>query len=165
MAAMQKGNGVSGETLPDVNLEVIVPRILLPEEQNSRHEDIPPRAASRETTSPATIEARLLSIQQGREPAQGEESTHATEQRLFHLFRFKHILAQGHLHLLQVVRKRENARDIVTDELAFSLEYRRAGSEDAPDEALATPEQHRVVVVLDEEGLPVSYSIDGVRGE
>ncbi len=108
---------------------------------------------------------------------QGEKLTYTTREGLFGLFRIKAVAAQGRLYLLQVLRLSRGGRQKqrrtgeaagqmgATDELAFTISY--TSDDDTSSSAslsTLTPGLNRVEILLDEEGIPVSYNIDGAEG-
>ena len=110
----------------------------------------------------------------------GEAVTYTTQRGgLFRLFRFKNLPTQGQKLLLQVLRrwKRGNQQSStatkdreqlwITDELAFSIEFRKIDdtTEKLPAgrvSALYTG-LNQVVIFLDKDGIPTSYSINGAE--
>jgi hypothetical protein len=183
---------VSSDTQPAINLEVTVPRILLPplyerptrSEGSAGEEEEQPNQQAEPVEEKADDldreQVRLSSINVGPASRQtqvvqvGELSTYTTRQGPFHLFRIDHILAHGQAQLLQVLRRgkgrerpQRNSRDAaplrVTDELAFILKFRHNTAEDAAEAAREAllPGWNQVVIVLDEENAPITYSIDG----
>lgn len=115
--------------------------------------------------------------EQGEPILQGEKLTYTTREGLFGLFRIKAVVAQGQHYLLQVLRQGgaseqkqrrtgEAAGQMgVTDELVFTISYTSAGDiSSSASSSTLTPGLNRVEILLDEEGIPVSYSIDGAEG-
>jgi len=115
----------------------------------------------------------------------GEASSRMIQTMRFRVFRVELPVLQDQAFLLQIIRwcgkitgterrKRNNAggdneQQYLTDELAFSLECRRtdeASTETTPTVSSSTalsapmPGLNRVVIFLDNEGTPCSYSID-----
>lgn len=111
---------------------------------------------------------------QGEPILQGEKLTYTTREGLFGLFRIKAMAVQGHLYLLQVLRqgrrKQRGTGEAAgqmggTDELAFTISYTSAGdTSSSASPSMLTPGLNRVEILLDEEGIPVSYSIDRAEG-
>jgi hypothetical protein len=184
---------MSSDTPLVVNLEVTVPSIILAKdpprpgwrgtatsEQSSEHsqrEDVGEQVRIVPLDQPA---ARYSAIQQ--------EGTSA-ESRMVHtmpfrLFRLK-VPKQAQSFLLQVFRRRgrfisekrqktpgsDSESLYLSDEMALSIEIRHAGEPDkAPTEPTITSPapsiiagKNRVILYLNSEGTPESYSIDGVE--
>lgn len=101
----------------------------------------------------------------------------ATHTKRFGMFRAKDIPAQGEILLLRVLRQwiaanhskpdnthQQNEQFQLGDEIAFSVEFHRI--DEATEIAHLLDLQtglSRVVIFLDEEGKPCSYSIDGAE--
>ncbi len=154
-----------------VNLEVTVPRLILP---------IP--SLDLNATSAEAEQVRLSSIgvqetsalaQHDQQPAtvgQAMTSTHTAQQEPFRLFSIKHVQTHGQALLLQIVRlwKRRNRaqRGTVTqpahliDELTFTVEVRQSKTPPEGTRRTLFPGCNQVVIFLDEEGIPTNYSID-----
>jgi hypothetical protein len=158
-----------------VNLEVTVPRLILP---------IP--SLGLDATSTEAEQVRLSSIdthetsalaQSDQQPAPvGEATTSATyaaQQEPFRLFAIKHIQTHGQALLLEIFRlwKRRNrprrATAIqpahLTDELLFTVEVRRSKTAFEGTRSTLYPGRNQVIIFLNEEGIPNSYSIDGAE--
>ena len=158
-----------------VNLEVTVPRLILP---------IP--SLDLGATSDETEQVRLSSIdaqdtsalaQHDQQPVAVSEATasatYAAQQEPFRLFSIKHVQTHGQALLLQIVRlwkRRDRAQRgtvtqpaHLTDELTFTVEVRQ--SKAPPEGARRTPfpGRNQVVIFLDEEGIPTNYSINGAE--
>jgi hypothetical protein len=153
-----------------VNLEVIVPRLVLP---------IPSLDVSK--TSDEVEQVRLSSVdvqptlaQHSEQPgAVGEattSATYATQQRPFRLFSIKGVQTHGQVLLLLLLRRwqRRDRRqhgagtqlELITDELTFTVEARQSKTPSERTRRTLLPGLNQVVIFLDEEGTPNSYSID-----
>jgi hypothetical protein len=156
---------VSRDIQPSINLEVTVPHIVLPSlagdgkigEEMEQIRLLPVKA---------DISRRSLSAPE----VVGEASTYATYTGLFHLFRLKVVPEQGRRYLLQILRQRKErsqSRKVqgesrVTNELALTLEYHQA-TEDNSAHAGLIPGENHVVIMLNEDGVPDNYTIDGAE--
>ncbi|MFL5662559.1 MAG: hypothetical protein ACJ8BW_14595 [Ktedonobacteraceae bacterium] len=162
---------MNGEAPLVVNLEITVPRIVLSvtKQQDSEAE----KEAEQVRLSLAGSTQPQISVSAGT-----ERIAHAIK---FSLFRLK-LLEMGKPLLLQILRRRNeesssgkqrvaNEDFSVVDTSAFKLEFRRH-SEVAETLTRSTrntqgePLQaglNRVVIYLDNEDIPVSYSIDGAE--
>ncbi len=162
-----------------IRLEVTVPIIALPSlsEQTQQTEA--------DETSEVAEQVRLFSLDVPAQPrstampitqeiARGEPSMYPTRIGLFRLFHFTATLIPKKLYLLQVLRaskarKRkpapsEAALFDLTEQLAFSLEYRyQASDEPSPEQKVDLPGSTRVVIYLDEESIPHGYCVDGIE--
>jgi hypothetical protein len=155
-----------------VNLEVTVPRLILP---------IP--SLDLDATSTEAEQVRLSSIdaQETSALAQHDQqavtvgeamtsATYAAQQESFRLFSIKHVQIHGQTLLLQIVRlwKRRNRaqRGTVTqpthliDELTFTIKVRQSKAPSEGTRRTPFPGRNQVVIFLDEEGIPTNYSID-----
>ena len=105
------------------------------------------------------------------------ESSHEQNGR-FRLFRLNNIVAQGDEFVLQILRmyptsrQQGNRREQIgqlrsSDNLAFTIEFRRAEGSPGTDQAYNShsrvPGLNRIVIYLDAEGKPDGYSIDSVK--
>ncbi len=160
-----------------VNLEITVPCIVLSatRKQSSLAASVSV-GQSRENES-----VRLLSpgaVQPQVVASEGSERmTHAVKFRLFRL----EMLEVGKPLLLQVLRRRNEERSLnqrreknadfsVTDTSAFALEFRQIDKGPLQVTSTGNPQEkpleagiNRVIVYLDNEGMPGSYSIDGAE--
>ncbi|HEV7234659.1 MAG TPA: hypothetical protein VGN15_00675 [Ktedonobacteraceae bacterium] len=175
-----------------VRLEVTVPRIVLPQlhalhERRTHAGQLDRAGAGQEHVRGKDEEEgeqiRLLAqeLTQLREQHPVIEAT----SRLIHTLRFRLLQAtmpiQGRVFGLQILRwrnwfshneTRAAAREsddslFVADELTFSLEFLRP-QEPSPAVSSApvtpfTPGLNQIVIFLDHDGIPVSYSIDGAE--
>jgi len=162
---------------PVIKLEVTVPHIALP---LSRHQVENWAEADQQLPSE---QLRLLPLgrQTGTTSGQYGEFTpvpsHDQNGR-FRIFRLNNIVAQGGGFLLQILRmyptsrQQGNRREQVghlrlSDNLAFTIEFRRTedspGADQAHNSHSLVPGLNSVVIYLDAEGKPGSYSIDGVK--
>ena len=158
-----------------VNLEVTVPRLILP---------IP--SLDLGATSDEAEQVRLSSIDaqetsalawHDQQPiAVGEaiaSATYAAQQEPFRLFAIKHIQTYGQALLLQILRlwkrrdqtQRGTATEAahLTDELLFTVEVRQSESPSEETSRTPFPGRKQVIIFLDEEGIPNNYSIDGAE--
>jgi len=175
------------DTQPAINLEVIVPRIMLPSifERSAATEEEQSALVEEKSEHPDIEQVRLFPInmenrppsssKQNQQGQSGDLITYTTRQGPFHLFRIEHILAHGPAYLLQVLRRgkagsrtnhnqeKDSEPYRVTDELAFTLKFRHSTGEEATEAAqeTLTPGWKQVVIVLDEENVPTNYNIDG----
>ncbi len=175
-----------------VRLEVTVPRIVLPPLHTPHNRRTNLGQLDRAGTGQEHLrgkdeeegeQIRLLAqeLTQFREQHPVIEAT----SRLIHRLRFRLLQAtlpvQGRVFGVQILRWRKwfsyggthiNERDsgdplFVSDELTFSLEFQRP-QEPSPAVSFApvtpfTPGLNQVVIFLDHDGIPVSYSIDGAE--
>lgn len=154
---------MNGEAPLGVNLEITVPRIVLSvtKQQDSEAEQV--RLSLAGFVQPQIIVS-----------AGTERIAHAIK---FSLFRLK-LLEMGKPLLLQILRRRNeesspgkqrvaNEGFFVADTSAFKLEFRRHGEGTDPMGNIhQEPLQaglNRVVIYLDNEDMPISYSIDGAE--
>ncbi len=99
------------------------------------------------------------------EGAWEEPATYTMRKGLFHLFQRTVELLPNTRYLLQMLRppgKEGAAASVLTDEIAFSLAYQLAGSEE-PKTNIHAGSTH-IAIQFDEEGLPNSYCVDEVEG-
>jgi len=155
---------------PVINVEVAVPRIVLPTvPEKSEAEDT-------NTASEEMVEVHLLPISMARSPSpvqqsnsiKGEASTYAAQKSLFHLFRIKDVTTQGRVFLLQVLRKqRKNSprkqEPMVTDEMPFRVDYKQQTNDENSASVELIPGLTQVTIILSEEDTPSTYSIDGAE--
>jgi hypothetical protein len=160
-----------------VNLEVIVPRIILPVPSLNRDEvdDEMEQAHLSEIETAGTSSPTGHSREQSPPGEATTSATYTTRQGPFRLFSINHVQAYGQTLLLQVLRcwrrgnqgqggnpgQQEYVR--VTDELAFTVEARGAVQPSEAMERTPLPGLTRVVIFLDEENVPNRYSIDGAE--
>ena len=158
---------MNGEAPLGVNLEITVPRIVLSvtKQQDSEAEKV----AEQVRLSLAGFAQPQIIVSVGT-----ERIAHAIK---FSLFRLK-LLEMGKPLLLQILRRRNeesspgkqrvaNEAFSVADTSAFKLEFRRHGEgTDTMGNTHQEPLQaglNRVVIYLDNDDMPVSYSIDGAE--
>lgn len=160
-----------------VNLEITVPRIVL--STTKKQSSLAASASgeqSRETESvqllsPGAVQPQVVASEGT------ERMTHAVKFRLFRLG----MLEVGKPLLLQVLRRRNEERSLnqrseknerfsVTDTSAFTLEFQQLDEDPLQATLTGNPQEkpleagiNRVVVYLDKEGMPASYSIDGAE--
>lgn len=99
------------------------------------------------------------------EGAWEEPATYTTRKALFHLFQRTVELLPNTRYLLQILRppgKEGASAPVLTDEIAFSLAYQLAGSEE-PETGIHAGSTH-IAIQFDGEGLPNSYCVDEVEG-
>jgi len=106
----------------------------------------------------------------------GTASPHENQKgkRRFRMFHIQDLPAQGQALLLQILRpgrsKTRKSEDQLAppDELVFSVEFRRLGESSGTSQIEPAPVLvtglNRVVIFLDEENIPCSYTIDGAEG-
>jgi hypothetical protein len=162
---------LSKNVQPVIKLEVTVPHIALP---LSRHQVEDQAEADQQLPSE---QLRLLALgrQTGTTSGQYDDFTpvpsHDQNGR-FRLFRLNNIVAQGGGFLLQILRmypssrQQGNRREQIgqlrlSDNLAFTIEFRRA--DQAHNSRGLVPGLNSIVIYLDAEGKPGSYSIDGIK--
>lgn len=160
-----------------ITIEVTVPRIVLPSlNEQSQAEDA-------EQGGMGQVHL-LLDNSQRRRPSgdlqetAGDASTYTTRTGLFHMFRLQTVLTQKKNYLLRILHQwQDRKRGLhpigegkkafrIVDELAFTLEYHNvthSGTAPPPQTAI-TPGRNRLVIMLNEEGIPCAYSIDGAEG-
>jgi hypothetical protein len=158
-----------------VNLEVTVPSLILPIPSL----DLDATSAEAEQVRLSSTDTRETTAraQAGQQPASvGEVTTSATygaQQEPFRLFAIKHIQTHGQALLLQILRhwkRRNQARGAtatqsahLTDELLFTVEVRQSKTPAEGTRRTPYPGRNQVIIFLDEEGIPNSYSIDGAE--
>jgi hypothetical protein len=162
---------VSGDTVYKVNLEITIPFLMLPTSEDAKEE------LEEELT-----QVHLLSINSNHTLSSSAQSllkadvtTHPTKQGLFNLFHFKHVVVQGQLLLLQLLRhmppknlhhsnsKLQLKQLLPVEILPFKVEFRHvAGDSIITSSPIAG--LNSVVIYLDEEDIPSNYSIDGAEG-
>jgi hypothetical protein len=159
----ERRQGVSSDIPRPIHLEVTVPHIALPSvsEQTGTNE-----------TATMIEEVRLLATAPSAQPVAGnweEPATYTTRKGLFHLFQRTAELLPNTRYLLQILRppwtgKPEELapQPVLTDEFAFSLAYRLAGSKE-PEAGIQAGSTH-IIIQFDEEGIPNSYRVDEVEG-
>ena len=162
---------------PVIKLEVTVPHIALP---LSRHQVEDWAEADQQLPSE---QLRLLPLgrQTGTTSGQYGEFTPTPsldQKGRFRIFRLNNIIEQGGGFLLQILRmyptsrqqgnRREQLGQLrLSDNLAFTIEFRRTedspGADQAHNSRGLVPGLNSVVIYLDAEGKPSSYSIDSVK--
>jgi hypothetical protein len=173
---------MNGEAPLVVNLEITVPRIVLSatKQQDSSAEiavgsqSEAGKVAEQVRLSPAGFAQQQIIVSAGT-----ERIAHTIK---FSLFRIK-LLEVGKPLVLQILRRRDEERSpgkqrvvnegfSVADTSAFKLEFRRHGEVADTMTARSAGNTHeeplqaglnRVVIYLDNEDMPVSYSIDGAE--
>jgi hypothetical protein len=168
---------LSKSVQPVIKLEVTVPHIALP---LSRHQVEDQAGADQQLPSE---QLRLLPLgrQTGTTSGHYGEFTPAPSHEQngrFRLFLLNNIVAQEGGFLLQILRmyptsrQQGNRRERVgqlrlSDNLAFTIEFRRAEDSPRADQAHNSrglvPGLNSVVIYLDAAGKPGSYSIDGIK--
>lgn len=163
---------MNSKTQPKIQLEVTVPRILLPTV------DQQPESEQKSTSNEETV--RILPIEtqsqsQVQQSPEGQVSTYAIQRGNFRLFRLNNLSIQGKAILLQILRQWQRShlsqqsieQDSdpfwVTDELTCTIEYHHSTSQNSSSHLELIPGHNRVAIVLDEDGIPISYSIDGAE--
>ena len=162
---------------PAIKLEVTVPHIVL----SLNGHQVENRAEADQQLPSEQLRLLPLGRQSGTTSGQYSEFTPAPSHDQigrFCLFRLNNIVAQGGGFLLQILRmypisrRQGNRREQVgqlrlSDNLAFTIEFCRAEDSPGVDQAHNSrglvPGLNSVVVYLDAEGKPGSYSIDGVK--
>lgn len=175
---MKKGwYSVSGDRQLLVNLEVTVPRLVLPipspdvDEASDKMEQVRLSTIDAPDISPiARSSLQRISVGEAAAPA-----AYATQQEPFRLFSIKRVQAHGQVLLLQVLRhwKRDDEEQHRTvgrrqpfrtsEELAFTVEVRHRNAPSETTRETLLPGLNLVVISLDEEGIPNSYTIDGAE--
>jgi len=152
---------------------VTVPRILLPAIDEER------RSKETGNSDEKLEQVHLFSIdiQDPHQPAQsheqpqrqGEASNYTSWQGLFRLFQIKNVPLQRWATLIQVLRKVGNRTQVeaegfqVTENLPCKIEYRQATGDNSPLHIEVIPGLTRVMIVLDEDGIPITCNIDGAE--
>jgi len=168
-----------------IALEVTVPRIVLPFST--------PAQATDDTETGPVEDAEQLSLLTAQRQQRGrmllltpvtditpEVTTHATTTAIFRLFRLNITAIPGWLYLLRVRHKQEpqttsprtsqkgNHQQYTPfiDDLACIVAFTSITDDSSEQHARRplTPGRHEAVIILDEEGIPTSYCIDGVEG-
>jgi len=164
---------VSRDTRPAIDLEVTVPRILLPaidEEQRSKD-------TGNSNEELEQVHFYSIDIQDPHQPPQsheqpqrqGEAFNYTSWQGLFRLFQIKSIPLQRWATLVQVLRRSANRAKgeaegfQITENLPCKIEYRQAIGDDSPLQIEIIPGLTRVVIVLDEDGIPITCNVDGAE--
>jgi hypothetical protein len=153
----QKGFCVSNDIPRPIHLEVTVPHIALPSMSELAGE-----------AEAAMEQVRLLATDRSSHVLEGaweEPATYTTRKGLFHLFQRTVELLPNMRYLLQILRPPGTegaATPVLTDEIAFSLAYQLAGSEE-PETGIQAGST-LIAIQFDEEGLPNSYRVDEVEG-
>lgn len=158
-----------------MNLEVTVPRLILSipsldlgatshDAEQIRLSSIDPQAI------PALAQHDRQSDSPGEAPA---SAPYAAQREPFRLFAIKHIQTHGQVLLLQIFRlwkRRDQTRRgtitqpaHLTDELLFTVEVRQSKTPSEGTQPPPFPGRNQVIIFLDEEGIPNSYSIDGAE--
>jgi hypothetical protein len=166
-----------------ISLEVTVPRIVLP---------LSPAAQISPDTTAESIEApeqvSLLTTSPQRRGLSThiapvtdttlEVTTHTKTQGLFRLFRLKSVPIPGRLYLLRVqhAQTRQTSRprapqkvlpqdSPLIDDLAYTIEFRSSADNPTAQRARRSlaPGHHEVTILLADDGIPTSYSIDGAE--
>jgi hypothetical protein len=183
-----------------IHLEVTVPHILFShrtqvpnpalEQQTTVHID---EGGEQVRLEPLTHQQEeKLPRSEERQPSMSESSSHILHSVPFQVFRLSKIPVQdqGQEFLCQILRqhsassrhtsKKLNATSThtdaehfsVTDELAFSVEFRHTDTDSATETgsvvereaaSIPVPGLNRIVIYLNSEGTPDSYSIDGAE--
>jgi len=178
---------------PVVNLEVTVPVLPTGLHRHGPMQAPATRQYSESIESEEVEQVRLVPIGLQRDPSlhqPREQAISDVPARMIHSIRFRvfHLTvpAHGQPFLLQVLRryneyigkkrrKRNQAKEdnahsrqlYVSDAMAFSVEFRSSSEIVETTVALSTPTlipgMNRVVIYLDNEGIPSGYSIDGAE--
>jgi hypothetical protein len=168
---------MSQDTSPVVNLEVIVPYIVLPAGQAASASTLSTSANPEQSQHGTQEQVRIRPLSQASSDQQeqtGTAATYSTQKGPFRLFRIKDIPATGQPMLLQILRswqaKHQSANEQdeqhpwISDELVLSCRFLQ---QDQPAEALQeqslSPGINQVIILVDKDGIPVSYSIDGAE--
>lgn len=182
-----------------VNLEVSVPRIIMPTgwKRSRQGEDLLATGQHSESSNDEEVEQVRLSaagLQQTPSPVQQREqrliSAREVSTRMTHALRFRlfqmtiTVPVRGRTFLLQVLRKcstyidgerrkrtntnkddEHSGQFSITDTSAFSVAFRPLDETAALPSAASPPIAglNQVIIYLDDEGIPVSYSIDGAE--
>lgn len=176
---------MGNETPFVVRLEVTVPRMLLPKLPPSA-EQAGASTTEQEHTSGQTekmdeqVDSLRLLFQ---EPASSqvqqpriEASSHVVHSLYFRLLQVV-MPVTSRVFGLQILRGRDRLRGMhnritgsrngealfISDEMAFSLEFRRSHAQEPASPSPITPGLNRAVIYLDDDDTPVSYSIDGAE--
>ena len=162
---------MSRDTRPSIDLEVTVPRIILPSIDEERRSDIGNSGEELEQVHLFSIDIQdPHHPQQSHEPPlrQGEASSYTSWQGLFRLFQIKDIPLQRWATLVRILRKSGNQmkpeaeRFQVAENLACKFEY-HAPSDNSPLHVEIIPGLTRVVIILDEDGTPITCNVDGAE--
>jgi hypothetical protein len=158
-----------------VNLEVTVPRLILPIPALDLNE----LGDEAEQVRLSSIDAQETSVPRHYDwqPAVVGETTasatYAAQQEPFRLFSLKQLQTHGQALLLQLLRlwkRRDQAPHLpvtqpahLTEELLFTVEVRQGKASAEGARRTPFPGRNQVIIFLDEEGTPTSYSIDGAE--
>ncbi|MDQ2904398.1 MAG: hypothetical protein ABI456_04915 [Ktedonobacteraceae bacterium] len=150
---------------PIFHLEVTVPCIVFSTGKQGQHQDNAPEQAHL-----LALDVPLSPHNMQQYSLQADPISTAAGQERFHVLRLDKIPTTGQVFLLQVLRqgvKEQLSEDEgafasePADEVAFRVEFRQQGA--APTETALHPGVSLVVILLDNEGRPTSYSIDGTE--
>jgi hypothetical protein len=181
---------VSTNWQPVINIEVIVPHIVLPTVSEKpalgnntvQQQQTPPALPEDGSQSSEKVEEYVRLVPhdpqispQPHQPGdqqdlQSATSRHSTHKGAFGLFHIKNVPLQGQKLLLQVLRQWKNQRhtredqDVtrVTDDLVLMVESHQLNTGDPPGVVLI-PGVNRVTITFDKEGTLSGYSIDGTE--
>ena len=168
------------EAKPVIHLEITVPHIVFPTgngqlkvgETNSSGLDDEQVQVHISTPGPQDRHSSRQSTGTLQEIS-GEATTYTSVAGPFRLFRLQDVPIQGQTLLLQVLRRvtgKPESFSLATEQ-AFSIEFRRHAHRDhTVEQAEITspsplmPGVNQIVIYLNEEGVPGSFSIDGAEG-
>lgn len=163
---------MSRDKQPSIDLEVTVPRIILPaidEEHRSKETGNSDEELEQVYLSSIDIQdPHQPSLSLGLPQRQGQASNYTSWQGLFRLFQIKNIPLQRWATLVQVLRKNGSRAKgeegfQVTENLPCKIEYWHATGDNSPLYIEVIPGLTRVVIVLDEDGVPITCNIDGAE--
>jgi hypothetical protein len=175
---------VSTDSAPGypVAFEVTVPHIVLPSVTSAQTKDAVRADAGEDEEQFALLTAPYQ--QRDRTPQftlnteiTPEVTTHATTMGIFRLFRLKLITTSAWLYLIRIqhIQKQQTTRPRTApgatrqpytphlDDLVCTISFTSI-TDDTSTHRPLTPGRHEVVILLNEEGIPTSYRIDG-RGD
>lgn len=145
-----------------VNLEIAVPRILLPTKEARS-----PSSGSEKDEADDTEDVRVVTQGKGEiveYDVIGDDRRKQQQGISFRVFRARAIDVEKTL-LCRVFRGGTITHGLrVTDEVAFKLAVRQAEpSDDTPEHPSLTANTHLVTLYIDAEGIPTTYRIDGAE--
>jgi|SRR5947209_19929950 len=142
------------QNTPGINLEIFAPSFSLP------------------TSSEEQVQAQLFfpSTQQVLPSQQtGEREPRVQQSAEMRQLRMQNIPAEEHAFLIQILRQWRTGERVrqaqLTDEMAIALEVRASdvATERQSGQTKLIPGVNRIVILLDKDGRPESYSIDSAE--
>jgi hypothetical protein len=162
-------------TPPGVHLEIMVPVIQFPRLPGQSAPPSPPTTvveAAQSALTPTLEQVHLRPVDPhgqnnspGDQGKQAEIAVYTTRNKLFRRFRFPRIPALVQPFRVLVSRRpsasHSGTLDIVDDQYLLAVSF---ASEADNSQIALQPAIHAVVILLDKEGIPVNYRVDGTLG-